>query len=411
MSSKSLAALAALFGVLAAIRPTPSMAGGHETVLHGFRAGKDGASPQAGLIKDVAGNLYGTAGTWGADEFGDVFELTPDGKGGWSFKPLYALTGGEDGAFPEAPVAFDTKGNLYGTTIFGGNSSKGAVFEISPDRHGHWFLAGTYDFTGGNDGGQPGSGVVVDAAGNVFGTAGAGRLASGVVFELTPSRNGWKESVLHAFTGGKDGAAPISTLSFGPGGDLYGTASGGGANQLGVVFRLHNDGTHWHETVLHAFQGGQDGRQPESGVTFDRAGNLYGTTAYPTGSVFELARPANVNAPGQAWPLTSLYQFTGGADGGIPFGGVTFDRAGSLFGATVFGGLAQCPNGQPCGVIYRLVPAQSGAWTETVLHQFTGRRDGGNSYATLVFDAGGKLYGTAYDGGPRGAGVVFDVGK
>jgi uncharacterized repeat protein (TIGR03803 family) len=377
-----------------------------ETVLHVFRAQQDGAFPWAGLVPDGQGNFYGLAETGGANEFGTVFELTPASGKPYKFRAVYSFTGSLDGAFPEAAPAFDSAGNIYGTTIFGGGYSQGAVFEITPDGHGGWQLAQSYDFTGSTDGGKPAAGVVIGSDGTVYGsTTQGGAGGCGTIYALTPSGNGWAETTIHGFQGTDDGCYPYGQLAIGPNGDLFGTAEYGGAADYGVVFQLHKTAKTWKETVLYAFTGGQDGSLPASSVTFDASGNLYGTTAEYNGGVFRLTPPKQ---HGGTWGFSSLYTFTGGADGGNPYSGVTIGKNGVLYGATYAGGKPDCQNGVGCGVVYRLTATKSGPWTEKILKTFNGGRDGGNSFAVPVFDAAGNLLGTSYGGG-RGVGTVFQL--
>jgi uncharacterized repeat protein (TIGR03803 family) len=249
-------------------------ASGKETVLYRFTGtGGDGIIPLGGVVRDPAGNLYGTTINGGTYGSGSVFKVDPTGKE----TVLYAF-GGSDGGFPYAGLIRDGKGNLYGTTLFG------TVFRIDPNGQ----LAILYTFTGQPDGAQPESGLIRDSAGNLYGTtAGGGTLDHGTVFKLTPQG---QETVLYSFTGGADGGRPQhSSLVRDPAGNLYGTTGGGGSSDFGVVFKLDTGGT---ETVLHSFSG-SDGKIPYGTLALDKAGNLYGTTyeggAYGGGVVFKIA--------------------------------------------------------------------------------------------------------------------------
>jgi uncharacterized repeat protein (TIGR03803 family) len=263
---------------------------GAETVLYSFAGGSDGAQPFASLIEDAAGNLYGTTSAGGGtgcangDGCGTVFKLTPDG----TETLLHIFTGGSDGGNPQAGLIVDVRGNLYGTTANGGSGCNGygcgIVFKLVPD--------GTetvlYTFTGGRDGATPYAGLIKDSAGNFYSTtAGGGRHNKGTVFRLAPDGT---ETVLHDFAAGSDGAFPYGGLIKDKSGDLYGTTPGGGINRKGIVFKLAPDGT---ETVLHAFGGGTGGGvYPSFGVIKDKHGNLYGTTSNGPGdndgAVFKL---------------------------------------------------------------------------------------------------------------------------
>jgi uncharacterized repeat protein (TIGR03803 family) len=282
-----------------------------ETVLYAFTDSPDGASPAAGVIFDGAGNLYGTTRNGGdAGEGGTVFTLTPTSSG-WKETVLYSFVYGcgknqgscGDGASPQASLIFDAKGNLYGTTFIGGtggcsyNDSDGVgcgtVFELTSSSNG-WTETVLYSFTGEADGGFPVAGLVMDTALNLYGTSelGGGYCNAGScgnVFRLMQTRRGqWKETVIHNFEG-KDGATPQASLIMDRTGDLFGTTSSGTrccsappkrGPCCGTVFELTRGARDaWKETVLHNFTGGNDGLAPYGGVIFDAAGNLYGTTA------------------------------------------------------------------------------------------------------------------------------------
>lgn len=221
---------------------------GTETVLHTFTGMLDGCNPQSGLIRDAAGNFYGTARTSSSD--GVVFRITTAGV----FTTLYSFTGGADGGQPYGDLVFDPAGNLYGATSLGGASNKGVIFKLTPAGQ----ESVLYSFTGGADGGTP-VGLSRDASsGNLYGMAQAGGLGNGVVFQLSP--NG-ALTVLHSFTG-TDGQFPTASPTRDPAGNLYGTTIFGGANGFGVVFKLSSDSTY---TILHSFTGGADGGRPYGG--------------------------------------------------------------------------------------------------------------------------------------------------
>ncbi|MFZ0312326.1 MAG: choice-of-anchor tandem repeat GloVer-containing protein, partial [Candidatus Korobacteraceae bacterium] len=275
------------------------MGGGYwtETVLYSFcpQGGfcSDGEEPVGSLIFDAAGNLYGTT------QFsGGVFELTPDGNGGWTETVLHVFGGDGDGYYPEAGVVFDAAGNLYGTTSYGGYYDYGTAFEVMPQAGGGWTETVVWSFGDGTDGAYPEAGLILDAAGNLYGTN------LGTAFELIKPHSGgnWTEQVLHDFGGNNDGFAPYAGLVFDAAGNLYGTTyyggtSGqhcnGGSERCGIAFELTPEaGGRWTETVLHDFGNGSDGADPYASLILDSAGNLYGTTqkggAYGYGTVFEL---------------------------------------------------------------------------------------------------------------------------
>lgn len=341
-------------------------ASGAEKALYNFTGGTDGAAPYGGVIRDTEGNLYGTTSLGGIStgscasftSCGVVFQLSPQGKE----TVLYSFTGGADGADPRAGVVRDTAGNIYGTTFYGG------------------------DFTGY--------------------CAQFGTLGCGVVFKVDPAGN---ETVLHAFTGPPDGLNPDAALVMDSAGNLYGTTWAGGVDGLcfgtgcGVVFKLDPAG---NETVLYAFGSVEyDGLTPQGGLILDSSGNLYGTTsgggvhyACNCGTVFKLDPAGNE---------TILHNFAPHGDGGQnPEGGVIRDAKGNLYGTASSGGDftgACAPAG--CGAVFELTPGGR----EIVLHDFD-LRDGSLPSAHLLWHKG-KLYGTASEGGLGGLalGVVFKI--
>lgn len=352
---------------------------------------------------------------------GVVFKLSPSSNGKWKETVLHTFSGGKDGAFPSAGLTFDSAGNLYGTTELGGNTSAplcqesgcGVVFKLTPDSSGHWKESVLHSFNG-NDGDAPFAGVIFDASGNLYGTTvgGGDTQGHGVVFQLTPTANGkWKETVLHRFTGGKDGALPFAGVIFDKNGNLYGTADSGGdlsnclGSGCGVVFRL-TPGSRgkWKENVLHAFAGGKDGATPFD-LVLDSAGNLYSTTnsggKLGNGTAFQLSP-----STGGGWKKTTLHNFGGSGDGGGPGAGLILDAAGNLYGTTIFGGQS-CGSG--CGIVFELTPTSNDHWKERILYSFRGGDDGGAPSADLTIDSGGNLYGTTPGGGAHNAGVVFEV--
>jgi uncharacterized repeat protein (TIGR03803 family) len=368
---------------------------GRETVLYAFMAADDGAFPDASLYRDQAGNLYGTTQYGGANLSGTVFKLDQAGH----FTLLYGFTGGLDGSSPNAGVVRDQAGNLYGTTTFGGHTCSrsrkgcGVVYKLDPAGHQTVLHA----FTDGDDGGEPYAGLILDSDGNIYGTTEfGGSGGQGVVFKL--DRTG-HQTVLYAFTtGGTDGANPRAALFRDQNGVLYGTASSS-VNGDGGVFKVDPSG---QETVLYNFTG-PNGKMPQAGVILDPAGNIYGTAAFggasDDGVVFKL------DASGRE---TVVSDFPARPDGAGPQGGVVRDAAGNLFGTAIAGGASNfnCvpPGASGCGVVYKIDPAGH----ETVLHAFT-YDDGAEPRAGLTMDAAGNLYGTTYLGGLYSYGVVFKV--
>ena len=393
---------------------------GHESVLYSFAGyDGDGAVPNGGLIMDSAGNLYGTTGIGGdpscesGDGCGTVFKLD--------------ITGHEtvfDVASPNGGLIMDSVGNLYGTTSSGETwfcvdlGECGTVFKL--DTNGHESVL--YSFTGTNgDGGNPNGGLIMDNAGNLYGTTSYGGSAGGgTMFKLTASG---KESVLYGFADDNgDGASPNGGLIMDSAGNLYGTTGGGGPGlcvgpgyqiQLGcgTVFKLDTNG---HESVLYSFTGANgDGGIPNGGLIMDSARNLYGTTSYggnggcQCGTVFKLDTNGHESV---------LYSFTeANGDGGIPNGGLIMDSVGNLYGTTSSGGTWPCVGGG-CGTVFKLDTNGH----ESVLYSFTGTNgDGANPNGGVIMDSAGNLYGTTMYGGngacqgvgavPAGCGTVFKL--
>jgi uncharacterized repeat protein (TIGR03803 family) len=391
-----------------------------DKILYTFTGGADGNAPSA-LIFDGAGNLYGTTPGGGSGACqnlnyvgcGTVFELMRNADGTWTKKVLYEFMGGDDGAYPPAGLIFDGKGNLYGTTEGGGPGDCaigpvpgcGGVFELMPNSDGTWTESVLYSFTDSQDGAFPLSGLILDGAGNLYGTAIDGGGATGlspVLFKLSPSTGGWTESVLYNF-------APFSSpgsLIFDSAGNLYGTNSTDDGYGNGGVFQLTPNPTgYWTRHLLHQFTGGNDGAMPATGLIFDSAGNLYGATsgggAFGYGNVFRFTP----NLKG-GWSEHVLHQFTDGKQGGSPAAGLTRDAAGNLYGTTYHGGnLANCSGG--CGVAFELTPTAHG-WKESVLWSFADH-PGAYPAAVPVLDTAGNLYGTTTGDGTTTVGSVFEI--
>jgi uncharacterized repeat protein (TIGR03803 family) len=354
--------------IVGAITPTGAVHATGFSVLYHFCSQancSDGRWPYAGLISDQAGNLYGTTGAGGAIcrlyGCGTVFRLTPDGKE----KVLHAFTAERDGSGPYGGLIADGVGNLYGTTGSGGSKGCGGI-----------------DF------------------------------GCGTVFRVGP---GGKEKVLYRFRGENDGAYPLAGVVADKKGNLYGTTSdGGGGTQCvvqfggcGTVFRIDPQG---NETILYAFAGGSDGANPMASLVIDKAGNLFGTTAYG-GNMSACTLGASPGC-GTVFEITTegaektLYAFKGGdKDGWSPVANLTEDNSGNLYGTTEAGGSTSACNGVGCGIVFKIVPDG----TETVLYDFTGGSDGAHSAAGLLRDKKGILYGTTQAGGIGGQGTVFKL--
>jgi uncharacterized repeat protein (TIGR03803 family) len=310
---------------------------GKQTVLHRFSVGQWGFFPEAGLILDTSGNLYGT--TEGNSSYaGTVFKLNSAGKQDVLHQFVFS-----DGAGPNG-LTRDKAGNLYGTTAAYGPDDNGTVFKVSESGK----LTTLYSFTGGADGGTPIAGVIRDSAGNLYGTtAFSGVGGSGTVFKLDATGH---FTVLYSFTGGTDGGYPAGLIRD-QAGNLYGTTvlggdlSCGSGSGCGVIFELDTTGK---ETVLHGFTGGTDGGYSlfGGGLVFDYAENIYGTTEFGGasggGTLFKL------HATGK---FATIYNFTGQADGKTPYG-LSRDKLGYLYGTTEYGGDPKCN----CGTVFKMHP-------------------------------------------------------
>lgn len=370
------------------------------TVLHRFAGTPDGAGPTAGLIADRAGNLFGATALGGAMQMGSVFKVDKAGESVLCSFPA-GPSQGETGGGPAASLIRDAAGNFFGTTEFGGASNEGTVFKLDPSGN----LTILYSFTGDSGGGNPLAGVIRDSAGNLYGTTYAGGNTCqfpngcGVVFKLETEGT---YTVLHAFTGGADGGLPVAGLIRDAEGTLYGTTQHGGASDRGTVFKLDQAGekalysftgeldgsnpmasvirdsegnlygttfdglaagavfkldTAGRITVLHSFTGGADGGHPTAGLVMDSEGNLYGTTQNG-GVAGGYSGYGVVFKVDTALTETVLHAFIGGADGDTPAAGLLLDSAGNLYGTTQSGGHYighdECPFG--CGVVFKIAP-------------------------------------------------------
>jgi uncharacterized repeat protein (TIGR03803 family) len=380
-----------LFAVLAAVATVAPAQAQTETVLHAFTY-SDGSTPDSGLTADGAGNFYGTTTAGGAFGAGTVYEVSPNGSGGWNETVLYSFTGGTDGWIPVSTVIFDSAGNLYGTTQNGGAYGKGTVFELSP-RGGNWTETVQHSFAGNKAGAYPQTGLIMDAAGNLYGAT------VGCVFELSPSGGAWTEKVIYRL--GKHEYISAG-LAEDAAGNLFAAAS------FTVIELSPNGKGGWLRHVLHTFSALGDGAYAGGTPVLDHAGNLYGMTQSGgdanAGTVYELS-PLKKGK----WAEKILYSFQGGSDGSDPLAGLVFDAAGNLYGTTR--GL-----GRPSGTVFELAPVGGGNYQEKVLWRFSGP-DGSVPYGNLILDGAGNLYGTTYQGGSfeggcgsmAGCGVVFEV--
>jgi uncharacterized repeat protein (TIGR03803 family) len=364
------------------------------TVLYNFTGGADGGSPNASLVLDNDGNVYGTTEIGGSGLLGcpqgcgTVFKVDPSGNEtvlhnfGESVK---------DGANPLYGSLFrDNSGNLYGTTGFGGADNSGTIFKLSP---GGKELV--FSFAGGAKGGFPYASVTL-ARGNLYGTThyrgtGCPPYGCGTVFKVNGAG---KETVLYSFAGGTDAEFPWAGVVLDSAGDVYGTTLNGGTSNQGTVFKISSAGK---ETILHSFTNAADGGLPFAGLVIDGAGNLYGTTysggTPGGGTVFK------IDSSGTPTVLYNFCSQSGCEDGEAPFAALVRDSAGNLYGTTDFGGFF----GQ--GTVFKLDTTGK----ETVLRSFNGASDGGQPVAGLALDGAGNLYGTTPSFGAYGFGTVFKL--
>lgn len=378
------------------------------TVLYSFSGGPDGGNPYAGPILDSKGNLYGTTVYGGAYNLGAVFELSPGANGQWTEKVLHSFNfDGKDGLLPYSSLVMDPYGNLYGSTNVGGTYDLGTVFQLHPNADGSWTESILHSFNAdGTDGYNPYANLIFDKSGNLYGTtySGGNQGGNGTVFELSLRNGTWLERVILNFNY-TDGSAPYGGLVFDSVGHLYGATLYGGTYQHGVVFAMKrgSNGT-WTEYVLHDFDPATgDGWAPYAGLVIDRAGHLYGTTLYggnTTGTVFEVAM---VNGRVRE---KVIHSFINGQDGIFPYGPLAIDSSGNLYGTT-WQSLINNVGG--AGIVFKLSQTSPNVWQETILHDFDNPGDGGNPYSGVAVDSAGNVFGTTYAGGGRGGGVVFEV--
>ena len=377
-----------------------------------FAGGSNPKMAYAGLIMDKEGNFYGTTEFGGGPtNQGTVFELSPTSDGSWNEKVLHSFTGGADGAQPHGALVLDSAGNLYGTTTFGGDASNcakgcGTVFELTA---GSWSKTVLYTFQGGvSDGGEPYARLVFDGQGNLYGTTLVGgngcNPGCGTVFQLAAS-NGWKESVIYAFKGGSDGSSPYAGVTFDAAGkNLYGATYFGGSSGNGTVFELAPVSSgKWTESVLHSFTGKRDGKGPMGDVILDAAGNVYGTT-FQGGYTGSYGTVFELQPQAKGgWGVLVLHEFFD-RPAANPMAGLVFDAAGNLYGTTTLGAANLSTCGGGCGTLFKLTANSDGSVGYSVLHSFGKPGDGFNPSGDLILDESGNLWGTTQSGG-SGAGT------
>lgn len=423
------------------------------TILYSFQGGTDGAAPKGAVIIGTNGALYGTTSSGGANSCtnsacGTVFELTPSTTTPWIETVIHNFNG-SDGQAPQASLVWSPAGSLFGTTLKGGSGAGGTVFELTPPATAGnpWTEATLYNFTSfqvanSNSPYALFGGLLLGSAGELFATTFYSNYVNpvgtgGTIFKLKPPEppaTAWTESTVMDLYTANLGAAPYDGLLF-LGGSLYGTASdltAIGTLGCGTVFEAtppSSGSGAWTGSLVYRFAGPRaDGCFPKSGLTAGPGGVLYGTTldggsatpcAFPPylvsgcGVVFQLTPPA---ASGQPWSESIIYTFTGAnGDGAYPAASLLLGKNGALYGTTQYGGSSTNPlchsfGATGCGTVFALNPptVPGAAWTETVLHCFTGENgDGAIPTASLVIGTSGILYGTTSAGGAAGQGAVF----
>lgn len=365
------------------------------SVLHAFKDKPDGSMPYGGVVRDAAGNLYGTTDIGGRYGAGTIYKIDSAGK-----ETVLHSFSKPEGAGPMDSLLLDAAGNLYGTAHAGGYSfGLGTVFELKPG--GHLKVLHRFGQNMNFDASGPYGGLVRDGVGNLYGEAGGGTTQGGGAVYKVDHLTG-AETIVYNFGPPPDGGSPLATLARDPQGNLYGTTNLGGANCLdnlgcGTVFKVDSSG---NETVLYNFTGGTDGKQPVGGVVLDEQGNIFGTTSeggLGFGTVFKLDPNGG---------LTVLHSFgQSSPDGAQPFAGLTRDSRGSLYGTTYLGGAFGY------GSVYKL----DANGNFSVLHSFTWGTDGRAPWAGVILDQAGNIYGTTQLGGDQncdfgnGCGVVFKI--
>ena len=439
--------------LLAGLAQGPALA--WERTVHAFRTYdfndplSPGNGPSGTLLRDPSGALYGTSYTGGAYYNGTVYKLTPPPPGGsqWTITLLHAFAGGADGGGPNADLVMDASGAIYGTTTHGGPwPAQGTVFKLTPPAPGstRWTKTTLHAFwhdawgAAPSDGQNPQAGLAIDRNGALYGTTRLGgkrygevpdTLGYGTVFKLSPPAPGqtqWTETVLYRFGGGADGTYPMAPLAIDAAGALYGSTSRGGGGSCiegcGTVFKLSQPApgqTLWSKQTLRSFSGGTDGAIPTGRLLVGGGGSLFGTTylggtgactsslstAGGCGVVYWLSSPS---AGQPYWAEWVLHNFDGWA-GAFPEGGVIADENGALYGTTSDNAAASY-GGCGCGLVYKL--AWNGwGFTSTVLHAFDAGTTGHYPLGSLVRGLNGNLFGVTFMGGPLSGGVVFEVSR
>ncbi|MGA8491423.1 MAG: choice-of-anchor tandem repeat GloVer-containing protein [Terriglobales bacterium] len=393
--------------LIAAITIAPAHGASSYTVLHNFADGQDGGSPQGTLVLNPKGVIYGACDGGGAKALGTAFQLVDHGGNLWEETVIYNFGHYTSGDGVNGSLALDGSGNLFGTTTDGGPHDVGTLYELSPRAHG-WDLNVLYEY--GTD-----TGVILDKAGNIYGYFGPGDYGGGAISELVHASNGWSLKTLYSFCDPNCGygEGPLAPLSWDAAGNLYGTTYFGGNGPpncpgslgCGVAFQMtRNSDSSWKYHVLHRFAAfPTDGQSPYGGLTVDGKGNVYGTTTH--GGKYDNGTVFELTpVAGGRWKQTVLYDFPSVYLGGAPGSNLLFDKAGNLYG-TAGGGNLSCP--ETCGVIFKLTSQAPGKWKYSLVHKFDG--SDGDTPNGLTMDGAGNLYGTTEYGGQYNYGVAFEI--
>jgi uncharacterized repeat protein (TIGR03803 family) len=363
-------------------------------VLYTFQDGTDGGNPFAGLTADSSGNLYGTTSSGGSG-YGTAFELK-NAAHGYKYVVLHTFAGGNDGANPYARLILGTGGKLYGTTVNGGSGGAGTVFELLPGKTPRNERV-LYTFTQSAQGANPSAGdLTIDANGAIYGTTqNGGAFGQGTVFKLSGAH---KEKVLYSFGAtASDGTQPYAGVTFDRAGNIYGTTSLGGEG-YGTVFELTPSKSKWIEQTIHTFGNVTDGGTPYAGLSFDAQGNLFGSTTQGPGdgggTFFELT------PSGKSWSFNTIYSLSGWGISG-EFRTAYLDPNDNIIGTT------HCDGQYSSGSVYELQRSGS-TYNYVDLYDFTGGTDGQYVFSNPAFDAKGDIFGTTNVGG-SGYGVVWEV--
>ena len=405
-----------LFAAIAIAAFTLPIAGqtARVNVLHEFGGASDGITPNGPLLLDSNGNLYGvTFGGPGLYAFGIAFELTPNKNSSWTETILHTFAGKTDGGFPWGGLLSDKSGNLYGTLEGDVGGDTWGVFELSPSFNGWTNTILTTE--------NAGPGLVFDSLGDLFGNIGPGQSYSGAIGELSPGSTGWAYTQLYSFCtpgGCPDGWNLIYPPIWDRSGNLWGTTFEGGIGRpactnfsggCGVVFAVTPDGNGtWTYHVVHRFASSPtDGQFPNGGLVMDPLGNFYGITGggglYGNGTIFKFSYKGG-KLQGQY-----LFNFPNCMQGCYPQGTLARDSVGNLYGMAQ-GGTNSC-GGLSCGVVYRLAPQSNGTWKYSVLVNLSETTGGVLPFYGLTLDGKGHLFGVTSSFGAYGGGTAFEISQ